>query len=137
MAGMIRNAKQLFDHARNSLERPEVRFVPLGLRSLDQHSLQTAQLFLRELTLATGATRSPQSFAAVGLPETKPAAGALPTDTELACHLGLRKTLCEQSSGLDPPGLFRCVIHSSACFPFHVQKIPYSPSSVTSICEEQ
>lgn len=137
MAGMITNAEPLLDDARNAFERPEVRFVPLGLRSLDQQGLQAAQVFVREPALAAGATHSPQTLAAVGLPKMEPSTGALATDAEPARYLGLRKALREESPRLDPTGLFCRVIHATVSIPFHAEDIPYSPSCVTSFCEDQ
>jgi len=137
MAGMIRNAKPLPHNSGNAFERPEVSLAPLGLRALDQQGLQAAQVFVGELTLAAGATGSSQCLDAVGFPKMKPATGALPTDTEPARNLSLRKTFREQSPSLDPPGLFCRVIHATASIPFHAENITHSRSCVTSICEDQ
>lgn len=80
MAGMRGNAKSLLEDAGNLLERPEVRFVPVGLGAGDPQGLQATQVFVRESPLAPGAACSMQPLLALGLPQMEPTTGTVPTD---------------------------------------------------------
>jgi len=114
MTGVIGHFGLVLDHLSDALERPHVGGISVGKRSLGESALDLAKRGPVELGKATGPARRPQCGRASGLPLRVPPAHALAGHLELAGHVGLARSLSEQSGRLFAPALHGVEVSSSA-----------------------
>ena len=135
MTRVIMNARHLFNHSRDSSERPEVGSKAVGARSLEQGLLHTPELRHVQTTVPSGASRTSQGPGSPVLPRLEPSAHTLPADPQLSCDLGLsfpgaKELRCPFSAGLK-----LVEVPSSSSFSVHADILRERNAGVNILCE--
>jgi len=103
MAGVVADARDPFDHHRDTGQAPELGVQPVGPGASEQGLLHPLKLFGEELGLASSTARSLEPAAATALPLVKPVFGRLPGDAQAPSDLRLMKTPAEKFGGFHSP----------------------------------
>ena len=135
MTRVIMNARHLFNHSRDSSERPEVGSKAVGARSLEQGLLHTPELVRVQTTVPSGASGTSQGPGSPLLPRLEPSAHTLPADAQVSRYVRLTLALAKQLRGLLPAVLKLVEVPSSACGSVHADILRDQTADVNLLCE--
>jgi hypothetical protein len=136
MTRVIMNARHLFNHSRDSSERPEVGSKAVGAGSFEQGLLHTPELRRIQTTVPSGASCTSQGLGSPVLPRLEPSAHTLPADLQLSCDLGLSFPGAKELGCLLSAVLKLVEVPSCSCCRVHGDILRERNADVNILCEE-